>query len=282
MYINKYKLAAVMISIPISLIAILSVYKLYRRSEYKNERNLALERFKSSIYRNDMYGVSIPYRIFKPDGYDKTKKYPLVLYLHGGAALGDDNIKQLEAGPTWWSSKKMQSRYPCFILAPQCPKGHKWTNKPGFAAPFKNYDQDKYPESDIMKSLVDLVEDTCKKYKIDKNRVYATGYSMGATGVWEMITRHPTYFAAAVVVSGENDPSKSTSIRNMPIWVFHGARDDVAPVENSQEMVRAIRNEGGKKIKFTEYFFYGHTIAGTVYRNENIASWLFKQKKEMP
>ena len=265
---------------PISVLTILVVlgYKIYKRLDMPSERKHSLRYFKAMTFSSKEYARGLPYRIFVPAGYDEKQHYPLILYLHGGGGRGNDNTQQLDVGPISLAKKSSVSDTPFIVLAPQCPSSRKWMDKYVAAPPYLNHNQDKYPESDIVKAIIKLIEHTSRTYSVDKRRLYISGFSMGATGVWDIITRHPDMFAAAVILSGENDPSKGYKLVDMPIWAFHGQLDGIAPVENTRKMIDSIRANQGKKIKYTEYPDSGHGINEQVYRNEPIVEWLLTHK----
>ncbi len=120
---------------------------------------------------------------------------------------------------------------------------------------------------------------------IDANRLYITGISSGAFGVWDAIERWPDYFAAVAPVSGAGDPSKAAAIKNLPIWAFHGTKDATVPVSGSRDMIAALKTVGGNP-RYTEFPNKPHSIWSTVYSlpdtSEHVSNffpWLFSQKR---
>jgi predicted peptidase len=130
-------------------------------------------------------GVTLPYRLFIPDNYSPSQKYPLVLTLAGSSFGGTDNIRQLLGGPlaTAWADSVNQAKYPYFVVSPQSPTGD-WT------------------ENVIVGTVSDLLDSLTREFTIDPNRWYVTGASAGGIGVWDMITRFPDRFAAGIPISG--------------------------------------------------------------------------------
>jgi predicted peptidase len=221
----------------------------------------------------DKDGKSLLYRLLKPDDYDAKKKYPLVLFLHGAGEHGKDNDKQLVHGVAEFAKADSRKKHPCFLIAPQCPTGQGWSDfmaKKG--APSKE-------QSEPGRLAVELVEAIQKEYSIDPNRLYITGLSMGGYGTWDIITRHPDVFAAAVPICGGGDPSKAERIAKLPIWVFHGGKDSLVPPARSREMVEAIKKAGGEP-KYTEYPDVGHNSWVKAYEDADMHAWLFEQKKK--
>ncbi|MCP3933660.1 MAG: prolyl oligopeptidase family serine peptidase [Bacteroidetes bacterium] len=244
----------------------------------QSDRSEVLEKFKSNVYENADYAHPLPYRLYIPERYGSTKKYPLVLYLHGGGSRGKDNTSQIELGAEKLTEKKVQVIQQCFVLAPQCPKGSQWLNTIFKITPFTNVNQDKIPESDSMKMIIRIIKNLFNEFSIDQNRIYVTGPSMGGSGTWDIITRYPYIFAAAVPVNGVSDPSKAHKISHLPIWAFHGEKDSISDVNNTRKMIKALK-KNGSTCKFTEYQKKGHNITSMVYRNSNLYTWLFNQER---
>jgi predicted esterase len=173
-------------------------------------------------------GTTLPYRLFIPANYSPSQKYPLVLALHGAGERGTNNTSQIMKGEmaTSWADPVNQAKYPCFVVAPQCPTNEYWGNDPIVAA-----------DIDLMDSLI-------REFTIDTNRLYITGLSMGGFGTWDMITRFPNRFAAAIPMSGGGNPALVPNIANTPIWNFHGAQDPTVPVGYSRDMIEALKGIG--------------------------------------
>ena len=101
---------------------------------------------------------------------------------------------------------------------------------------------------------------------------------MGGSGTWDFITRHPGIVAAAIPVTGVGDPSRAGVIANLPIWAFHGTRDEISPIENARAMQRALSALGGKA-RFTEYEGVGHDSWSRTYSERDTFVWLFEQRR---
>ena len=166
----------------------------------------------------------LPYRLFIPDNYDPSRAYPLIVYLHGAAGVGRDNVAQISGGNRigshLWTSSELQARHPSFVVAPQ------------------SVDKGWQPRAQL---VVDLIAALGKEFNLDRTRVYVTGQSMGGYGTWDLIVRWPNLFAAAVPLCGGGSVEAVDAIRDLPIWVFHGARDQTVPVDRSREIVNAQR-----------------------------------------
>lgn len=220
--------------------------------------------------------ATINYRFFKPANLDQSKKYPLVLTLHGAGERGGDNELQiaLHSIATTWVDSTTQSKYPCFVVSPQCPLNNKWVDVNWGSL---TVDQDTIPISNELNAVIHLIDELIDAYPIDTNRIYVTGLSMGGFGTWDLITRFPDKFAAAIPMSGAGDPAKVNLIKHMPIWVFHGSKDQAVPVEGSRIMVNALRAAGSNVI-YTELPEGAHVIWKPIYENPLLIDWLFAQR----
>jgi predicted peptidase len=219
---------------------------------------------------------ALPYRVFVPRGYQASRAYPLVLYLHGASGSGDDGVAHLSSDVAALVSARVQALGPAFVLAPQCPRGDEWVNRHA-RPPFANYLQANVPESDASKMTFEVLERVRARYNVDPSRLYVTGPSMGGSGTWDFITRHPGVFAAAVPVTGVNDPSRAPVIAGLPIWAFHGSRDTISSAANTRAMVEALRRLGSP-VKFTELEAVGHDSWTHAYANLELYRWLFAQR----
>ena len=126
---------------------------------------------------------------------------------------------------------------------------------------------------------IELIAELQNTYPIDRDRIYLTGQSLGSWGVWDLIAKRPDLFAAAIPVCGGGNPRAVSSMRDVSIWVFHGARDREVNVERSREMVKALRAVGSN-VNYTEYRFSGHSIWDRAYFEDGLIDWLFAQRKQ--
>ena len=227
------------------------------------------EDFEARIFEGSS-GVEMPYRLFIPNDYTSTTSYPIVMYLHGGAGAGNDNLKQIsggnEKGTHIWITAENQLNNPCFVVAPQLLSFYRWN------------DPNSSNLSVYAQLAIELLETLLKDYKIDPDRVYLTGQSRGGYGTWDVIVKRPDLFAAAIPLCGGGDPGAVKNIRHLPIWAFHGAIDTTVPVEKSREMVEALKKIGGN-IKYIEYPEVGHSVWHKAYLEPELIPWLFNQKR---
>lgn len=237
-------------------------------------RAVEIDDFEARVYV-DAEGSSIPYRLFIPRDYNPSESYPLVLFLHGAGERGDDNRRQISIPSTRvWAEEATQAVYPNFMVAPQVPQGQQWVD-----VPFEigSHDQPKQP-TESMRLTLELLTALQKEFSIDPRRLYVTGLSMGGYGTWDMITRHPDLFAAAIPIAGGGDPSRAALIADLPLWAFHGENDTVVPVSGSRDMIDAMREAGGDPL-YTEYLGAGHNVWDRAYREPELVPWLFSQAR---
>ena len=204
-------------------------------------------------------GGSLPYRFFHPQ-VEAGKRYPLLLFLHGAGERGSDNQKQLRHGIREFASSKNQAKHPCFLVAPQCPAKHWWT------------------EAGLLSLLPQLISSLAKDHAIDEDRIYISGLSMGGFGTWSAIAARPELYAAAVPICGGGDPTQAARLRSLPIWSFHGQSDRVVTIERTRQMIAAIRAAGGHP-RSSEYPKVGHDSWTRSYANPELHEWLFSQRR---
>ena len=126
---------------------------------------------------------------------------------------------------------------------------------------------------------MELIRQVEEKYSVDKDRIYVTGLSMGGAGTWALVASDPDRFAAIAPVCGRGNPASAKSFAHKPAWVFHGARDRVVPLRESQQMVDAMKASGGNP-KFTIYPQAGHDSWTAAYSNPKFYDWLLGQKRK--
>ncbi len=239
----------------------------------KSPSNGIEERFQSRVYRGDNH-FSLPYRLLVPTRPETGNNYPLILFLHGSDERGRDNKKQLFVGLDIFADQDKMKRYPCFILAPQCPEEKMWAD-----VDWKSdcHTMKEEPTPALMAAL-NLVKLLINEYPIDVDSIYVTGYSMGGFGAWEAVQRWPDFFAAAVPVCGGGDESAAQRIAHVPLWAFHGARDTIVKVSRTRRMIHAVVRSGGIP-RYTEYPHSNHFSWGIAYGDEELFKWLFRQKR---
>jgi predicted peptidase len=212
---------------------------------------------------------SLPYGLLAPLKPVNGQKYPLVIYLHGSSERGTDNEKQLKHIQLLFNYNTF-NKYPCYVFAPQCPKGEVWSTmmngKPYSAVPTRP-----------MEMLIQMMEKIAIQYPIDHTRIYITGISMGGFGTWDLMARLPFRFAAAVPICGGGDVKTVEKIKHIPMWAFHGAEDPTVPAEMTRKMIYALQ-EAGAMPGYTEFPGVGHTSWHQAYKEPHLMPWLWKQK----
>ncbi len=239
-----------------------------------------LSLYQKKEYTN-MQGQILPYRILYPNHYDQTKKYPLVLFLHGAGERGNDNEKQLTHGAKLFLQEDVRTQFPAIVIFPQCPTEGFWGSVKVDRTKSPHAFEFNYMESETssLASSIALVKQIAKYESVDRSRVYITGLSMGGMGTFEAVYRYPKLFAAAMPICGGGDAVHyNKKIKQIPFWVFHGADDAVVGVDNSRVMVERLKVIGAK-VKYTEYPGINHNSWDNAFAEPAFLSWMFSNKK---
>jgi len=220
------------------------------------------QKFKQKISRI----VSADYLLFLPKGYDakRDQRWPLMLFLHGAGERGSDLKKVAVHGPP--KILKNKPEFPFILVSPQCPEGETWSD-------------------DVLLSLLDHV---IKKHKVDTNRVYLTGLSMGGFGTWSLGLKYPERFAAIAPICGGGETIKvllasrknAAALKSLGVWAFHGAKDPVVKLEESERMVAALKKAGVKELELTVYPEAQHDSWTETYANEKLYEWFLKHERK--
>lgn len=198
------------------------------------------------------------YLIYLPDGYAESKeKFPAIFFLHGMGERGNDLEKIKVHGPPLIVEQKKD--FPFIVISPQCP-----LSETGW-------------DTEV---LINLLDDVVSKYKIDEDRIYLTGLSMGGFGTWALAIKYPERFAAIAPVCGGGTAYMAGQLKNVPVWVFHGAKDKTVPIRYSQDMVDALKKHGAD-VKFTVYPEAGHDSWTETYDNPELYEWFLKHKRKV-
>ncbi len=227
-------------------------------------------------------GHPLPYRLLVPAmnrGRTETmacELMPLVLLLHGSGERGNDNSAQLHNGVAQLlGSETAAARFPCYCVVPQCPTEQRWVEV--------DWDADRHvlplEPSAPLSATVELVNTLLKSHPIDPQRVYLIGLSMGGFGVWDLLSRRPERFAAAVSICGGADENAVAAAWAVPVWGFHGAADHVVRVERSRRTIDALRVAGGIP-RYTEYPEVGHDSWTHAFAEPDLLPWLFSHRRE--
>lgn len=221
--------------------------------------------------KEQVSGQKLSYLIHVPEGAAPADGWPMLLFLHGAGERGKNLEKVKVHGPP-----KLIDKFPelkkSVVVSPQCPRGSWW----------------------VSKTLMALVKEVLSSHgkKINDQRIYVTGLSMGGYGSWDLISKNRDFFAAAAPICGGGsierlkrilkikgaepfDIDDLTRVKDMPIWAFHGSNDDVVPQRESEVLIGALKEAGNKNVKFTSYKGVGHDSWTRTYNNPEFYKWLY-------
>lgn len=227
--------------------------------------------FLARIYTNASK-KTLPYRLLLPKDYDPKQAYPVIIYLHGAAARGDDNAEPLNWGPLLFLEPSLREKHRFFLLVPQCSRSSGWVESSwsGLSGP---------KEGEPLRLALELVSEVLpREFHIDARRRYLTGVSMGGHAVWVTLVRRPGFFAAAIPVCSGGSPKIVTDAgAKCPVWAFHSDDDHLVPVQQARDLVKAWREHGGTA-KYTEYTGLKHSSWKKAYTEPEMFNWLFEQR----
>lgn len=230
--------------------------------------------FVHDIAERDVFtyeGTTLPYRYILPEDYNMENTYPLVVFLHAEPERGNDNISQLKHGVNYIVDKMPSA----IILAPQCTLGNQWVDTPVEGG---SYSIAKIPESNELAAVMALITKMQTDYMVDTERIYAVGASMGGYGVWDLMMRHNETFAAGVVLCGAGDPSQAELLKDTPMYVFHGALDEVLSPSVAREVAQSIYDAGGTKLRYFEIAKNTHEMYYQLWWGEGVMENLLKHR----
>jgi predicted peptidase len=221
-------------------------------------------------------GQTLPYRLYVPRSYDKSQKYPVLLFLHGAGERGDDNQAQLvHDGFLDFVAADSKAAVPCIVVVPQCAAKRRWSEV--------DWDKKTPPitpknPSQPMQLVLGLLDQLEKEYSIDPERRYVAGISMGGFGTFDICARRPGYFAAAVPICGALDVTKAKTVASTAFWIFHGGADTVVATSLSRKAYKALK-EAGADVKYTEYPGVGHNSWDLALRDQEMIAWVLKHRR---
>ena len=227
-------------------------------------------------------GKVLPYRILYPENYDKNKKYPLLLLLHGAGERGNDNEKQLTWGSKLFITAENRKNFPAIVVFPQCPEESFWavTKIDRTTTPLKiEFDYTAEPNWPLAAANA-LVKKLSNEEGVDKARIYISGLSMGGMGTFESVYRYPDLYAAALPICGGGDVNHyDKRVAKVPFWVFHGAVDAVVNPQLSRDMVEKLKSLKAE-VKYTEYPGVNHDSWKNAFAEPDYLSWMLQHKKK--
>lgn len=226
---------------------------------------MKLRQSRHSLERSIDGTVRVRYLLFLPRDYDPKRRtrWPLLLFLHGAGERGSDLSKVAVHGPP--KVVERQPDFPFILVSPQCEAGQIWSNE----------------------VLMPLIDEVMGKHRVHPGRVYLTGLSMGGYGVWNLALSYPERFAAVAPICGGADvlkilladPKKLRALRSLGVWAFHGAKDPVVPVDESERVIRALR-QAGNQARLTIYPEAAHDSWTETYDNPEVYRWLLSHQRK--
>lgn len=206
--------------------------------------------------------VTSDYLIYLPEEYSDASRelWPMLVFLHGSGERGSNLDLVKVHGPA--KLIEQGKKFPFIVLSPQCPAS-------------QDFDTE---------TIFSLIEHIVKEYHVDMDRIYVTGLSMGGGATWDLAMSHPFYFAAIAPVCGRvnrNYPERAGELKHLPIWAFHGAKDDIVPINEQAALIDKLQ-QAGSKAKFTIYPTCGHDSWTETYDNPDLYEWLLKQRRGQP
>lgn len=223
-----------------------------------------------SFHRDITVSLDCPYLLFLPRDFAARPddRWPLLLFLHGAGERGTNVWRADLHGPAKYIAQHPD--FPFVVVSPICPSNQVWS-------------------VDILTRLLDEAID---KYRIDTNRVYLTGLSMGGFGAWDLAMACPQRFAAVIPIAGGGNDGATVlaragyttkeyvaALRSLPFWAFHGARDTVVDPDESERMIAALKRTGVKEAKITIYPDATHNSWERTYNNPEIYAWLLAHQR---
>jgi predicted peptidase len=238
-------------------------------------------------YKRELFirrGDTLRYRILYPEKYTKEKAYPLVVFLHGAGERGNDNEHQLDHGGNLFLRDSLRKQFPAIVVFPQCPPDSFWnrftirmdTAKAAVWNRSLNTSALTTPER-----LVKLLMDSLAENGIaDKKRIYLGGLSLGGFGTYDLVIHFPGYFAAAFPICGQANTKLFTErAAKVPVWIFHGALDNVIDPQPDRNLIKALQGIGAKNARYTEYPMANHNSWDNAFAEPDLLPWLFSFKK---
>jgi predicted esterase len=215
-------------------------------------------------YRSEEVGLN--YVLFVPNDYSKNpqQEWPLILYLHGLDTGVMNSMELLEDSLP--IPPENTDDFPFIIVSPQGKGEYEF-----------------WSTDEMINSLMTLLDEVNDFVAVDSSHIYLTGYSAGGNGTWGVGLQHPDYFAALVSVAGYYGwpftvPENICGLKDVPVWAFHGAKDEVMPLEAEQNLVDALEACGGN-VQFTIFPDIGHDVESQQVYTPELFTWLLEQER---
>ena len=246
------------------LLAILSLVTPLQAQDKPQDKLLTAHSFERQLT------VRANYLLFLPKGYEAAaeRRWPLLLFLHGAGETGTNVWRTDIHGPANYILQHPD--FPFILVSPQCPPQETWSNA----------------------VLLGLLDEVLASYKVDPQRVYLTGLSMGGYGTWGLALAHPGRFAAGAPICGGGSlldvrlaqlgyatAARKDALKGLPVWAFHGGKDNVVPLSESERMISGLKALGAGEVKLTVYPEATHNSWAQTYSNPEFYQWLLEHKR---
>lgn len=226
-------------------------------------------------------GAEYRYQVYVPRGFNKKQKWPVIVSLHGGGEYGSDGMRQTNVGLAP-AIRRNPDRFPAIVIFPQA----KADGKPGW-------------QLDGGTAAMEALDKALKEFSGDPKRVVLTGYSAGGNGTWFLAAHHAERFAAIVPVCafvskftgrasaidypalapGDDPHTKiAEKVAKLPVWMFHGAKDEVVLPDESRKVSEALQKLGAN-VRYTELPNANHNAWDPAYNNEELIKWMLAQRR---
>jgi predicted peptidase len=220
---------------------------------------------------------TLQYRILFPEAFDPQKKYPVVIFLHGRGERGSDNEKQLLNGGKLFLNEELRKKFPAIVIFPQCPESSYWSNvniTTDTAGKRTFHFQKEGKPTKSMSALLGMIDNFLEKPYADHDQIYVGGLSMGGMGTYELLRRKPKTFAAAFAICGGDTLANVNKYKNVPLWIFHGGKDDQVDPAYSIRISNQLKITG-KEVKFNYYPDANHNSWDLALAEPELLPWLF-------
>lgn len=236
-----------------------------------------IERLPGDVFTADTFraenDVTLRYRLLPPLDPEPGIRYPLVVIFHGAGEIGTDNEKHLDRFPKAWARPAIRARYPTYVLAPQMPERSAVYNGPADTPGRRS------EAAPPLHAALDLIDHLRGVLSIDTARIYALGFSMGASTTWNAIGLRPDLFAAAIPIAGVPNPALAAEVARTPVWIVHGNADDTNPIEQDREMFALLRQHPEARVRFWEFDGLWHAVPPSLLAGDEFAAWLFAHRR---
>ncbi|WP_420128576.1 prolyl oligopeptidase family serine peptidase [Longimicrobium sp.] len=218
-------------------------------------------------------GIEIRYRLLPPENPVPGRRYPLVVVFHGSGEIGTDNRKQLDRFPKAWGRPEIRRDYPAYVVAPQMPE-----RSANYVIDPVNQQMNLVPGRPLPTAL-ELIDRLRAELPVDSSRVYAIGFSMGASTTYAALAARPELFAAAIPIAGVPDPAQAAAVARTPVWIIHGNSDDANPFRPNYLFYPVLSAVPGARVTFWEYDQGEHRVPVELLSSDAFARWLWAHRK---